>query len=74
MFGVVIGVPSILLLGSEGPQGVFYVGVALMVLLETAWISSLLYLRTERGRAARDDYLARRERWGGHNTDKTCGR
>jgi hypothetical protein len=31
VFGVVIGVPSYLLLGSEGPEVVFYVGVALMV-------------------------------------------
>jgi hypothetical protein len=48
VFGVVIGVPSVLALGSEGPQGVLYVGVALMVVLEAAWIASLVYLRTER--------------------------
>jgi hypothetical protein len=48
VFGVVVGVPSFLLLGSEGTQVVFYVGLALMVVLETAWISSVIYLRTER--------------------------
>jgi hypothetical protein len=74
VFAVVIGVPSVLALGSEGPQGVLYVGVALMVVLEAAWIASLVYLRTERGRAAREAYLARREQWGGHNTGGWRGR
>lgn len=59
VLGVVIGVPSILLLGSEGPKAVFYIGVALMVALTAPWIVSVLYLRTERGRAARDECLAR---------------
>jgi hypothetical protein len=72
VFGVVIGAPSILLLGSEeGPKVVFYLGVALMVVLETAWIASLLYLRTGRGRAARDEYVARRQQWGRPNRDRT---
>lgn len=71
VFGVVIGAPSILLLGSEGPKVIFYLGVALMVVLETAWIASLLYLHTGRGRAARDEYMARRQQWGGPNSDRT---
>jgi hypothetical protein len=57
--GVVIGVISILMLGSEGPKALFYIGVALMVVLTAPWILSVLYLRTERGRAARDEHLAR---------------
>jgi hypothetical protein len=57
--GVVIGVISIFMLGSEGPEALFYIGVALMVVLTAPWILSVLYLRTERGRAARDEYLAR---------------
>ena len=59
MGGVVIGAISILMLGSEGPKAVFYIGVALMVLLSASWILSVLYLHTERGRAARDEHLAR---------------
>jgi hypothetical protein len=43
---------------------VFYVGVALMVVLGAAWISSVIYLRTERGRA-------RREQLGGPDRDRT---
>jgi hypothetical protein len=68
VFGIVIGVPSILLLGSEGPEGVFYVGVALMVVLTAAWVSSVLYLGTKRGQAAREEYLARQEQSRGHST------
>jgi hypothetical protein len=60
VLGVVIGVPSFLLLGSEGHDVVSYIGVALMVVLTAPWIVSVLYLRTERGRAARDESLARR--------------
>jgi hypothetical protein len=44
--------------------------VALMVVLETAWSSSLLYLRTERGRAASDE-CGQAGAMGGHNTDRT---
>jgi peptidoglycan/LPS O-acetylase OafA/YrhL len=68
--GGVIGVMSILMLGSEGPKAVFYVGVALMVLLTAPWILSVLYLRTERGRVSRHEYLARREHSRGHATDQ----
>jgi hypothetical protein len=74
--GVVIGVISILMLGSEGPRAVVYVGVALMVLLTAPWMISVLYLRTDRGRAARDKFLARsREehlaRWEQHSRGHT---
>ena len=60
VLGVVIGVISLVPLGSEeGPKAVGYIGVALMVVLTAPWILSVLYLRTERGRAARDECLAR---------------
>ena len=60
VFGVVIGVISLLPLGSEeGLRVVGYIGLVLMVVLTAPWILSVLYLRTERGRAARDDYQAR---------------
>ena len=67
--GVVIGVASILMLGSEVDRVVPYVGLALAVALTAPWILSVLYMRTERGRAARDERLVRRRdeflaRWG----------
>lgn len=55
-----IGVLSILYLGSEGPKVVFYVGLALAVVLTAPWILSMVYVRTARGRAARDEDLVRR--------------
>lgn len=55
-----IGVASILYLGSEGPKVVFYVGLALAVVLTAPWILSLVHVRTVRGRAARDEGLVRR--------------
>jgi peptidoglycan/LPS O-acetylase OafA/YrhL len=61
VFGVVIGVISALLVGSEGHKSVYYVGIALAIALTAPWILSVLYLRTARGRAAREEYLARRE-------------
>ena len=70
VIGVVIDVPSILTLPSEGPDAVSYIGVALMVVLTGAWILSVLYVRTERGRAARDEYLVRREQPRGHDADQ----
>jgi hypothetical protein len=36
--------------------------MVLAVVLTVHWIISLLYVHTERGRAARREYLARRER------------
>lgn len=77
--GFVIGVVSILYVGSEGPKVVFYVGLALAIVLTAPWILSTLYVRTERGRAARDEDLVRRRdeslaRWGeqshGHDNDQ----
>jgi hypothetical protein len=62
--GVVIGVFSILMLGSEGHAVVFYAGLALAVVLTAPWVFTVLYLRTERGRAARHDYVARLGREG----------
>jgi hypothetical protein len=56
--GVVIAVVSVLYLGSEGPRLVHYAGIVLAVVLTAPWILSVLYLRTERGRAARGEYLA----------------
>jgi hypothetical protein len=44
----------------------FYIGVALMVVLTAPWIISFLYLRTQRGRAARHDYLAQERQSRGH--------
>jgi hypothetical protein len=43
-----------------------YVGVALMVVLTAPWILSVLYLRTERGQAARDEHQARKRQSPGH--------
>jgi hypothetical protein len=73
--GVVIGVGSILMLGSEAPRVMAFVGLALAVVLTAPWIFSVAYLRTERGRAARDEHLARRRdefltRWGDENLAK----
>ena len=67
--GVVIGVISIFMLGSEGPKAVFYIGLVLMVVLTAPWILSVHYLRTERGRAARHEYLARWEHPRGQSRD-----
>jgi peptidoglycan/LPS O-acetylase OafA/YrhL len=61
VFGLVIGVISALLVGSEGHESVYYVGIALAIALTAPWILSVLYLRTERGRVAREEYPARRE-------------
>lgn len=60
--GVVIGAFSILTLGSEGHDVVSYAGLTLAVVLTAPWFFSALYLRTERGRAARDEHLARQKR------------
>ena len=68
--GVVIGVISILMLGSEGPKAVFYIGLVLMVVLTAPWILSVLYLRTERGRPARREDLARWEHPRGQTRDQ----
>jgi hypothetical protein len=70
VFGIVIGIPSILLRSSEGPDIPYYIGLALMVVLTGAWVSSVLFLRTERGRAARDEYLARQKQSRGHSRDQ----
>jgi hypothetical protein len=67
VLGVVIGLISLLPLASEeGPKAVGYVGVALMVALTAPWILSVLYLRTERGQAARDEHQARKRESRGH--------
>jgi hypothetical protein len=74
VIGAVIGVPSILLLGSEAPKTakvVYYIGVALMIVLTAAWVFSVLYLRTERGRAARAEYLARQVQSRRNSTDQS---
>jgi predicted permease len=56
VFGVVIGAVSVLMAGSkEGPRIVFYIGIALAIALIAPWILSVLYLLTQRGRAARRD-------------------
>jgi hypothetical protein len=73
--GVVIGIGSILMLDSEAPRVMAYVGLALAVFLTAPWILSVVYLRTERGRAARDEHLARRRdefrtRWGDEDLAK----
>jgi peptidoglycan/LPS O-acetylase OafA/YrhL len=70
VLGVLIGVLSIFLLGSEGHDVVSYIGVGLMVVPTAPWIVSVLYLPTERGRAARDEYLARRGPSRGHNWER----
>jgi peptidoglycan/LPS O-acetylase OafA/YrhL len=70
VFGLLIGVVSTLLVGSEGHQSVYYIGIALAIALTAPWILSVLYLRTGRGQAARDEYLARREQSHGHDTEQ----
>jgi peptidoglycan/LPS O-acetylase OafA/YrhL len=55
--GLVLGVLSILFVGSEGHKSVYYAGMALAVALIAPWVLSVLYLRTERGRTAREEYL-----------------
>jgi peptidoglycan/LPS O-acetylase OafA/YrhL len=70
VFGVVIGVLSALLVGSEGHKSIYYVGIALAIALVAPWILSVLYLRTERGRAAREESLTRREQPHGCNGEK----
>jgi peptidoglycan/LPS O-acetylase OafA/YrhL len=58
--GVAIAAIVIVLVGSGSVLVVVYVGAALALLLLVAWVGSVLYLRTERGRAARAEYLAKR--------------
>lgn len=59
VLGVLVGVFAFFPLASEeGPRPVGYVGVALAIGLTAPWILSVLYVHTQRGRAARDDYLA----------------
>jgi hypothetical protein len=70
VFGVVIGVVSTGMVGTEGPQVVAYIGIALAIALTVPWILSVLYLRTERGRAARDEYLASREQTHGDDREQ----
>jgi hypothetical protein len=60
--GVVIGACSIFTLGSEGQEVVSYAGLTLAVVLTAPWLFSALYLRTGRGRAARDEYWAMQKR------------
>jgi hypothetical protein len=60
--GVLIAVLVIVLAGADGAVLVVWVGAALVVVFLAAWVGSVLYLRTERGRAARDEYLAKRQR------------
>jgi hypothetical protein len=63
VLGDVIGVISLVPLASEeGPKAVGYIGVALMVVLRAPWILPVLYPRTERGRPARDECLARQRK------------
>jgi hypothetical protein len=54
----------IVIAGSASATVVAIVGTALAVFFTFAWIASALYLRTDRGRAARDAYLARRKERG----------
>ena len=62
--GALLAVIVIVLVESESAAVVVIVGAALAVLFVVAWITSVLYLRTDRGRAARDEYLARRKESG----------
>jgi hypothetical protein len=68
--GLVIAVLVVALAGSGGEVVVIYVGVALAVVFLAAWVGSVLYLRTERGRVARDEYLAKRQRAGRGRGDR----
>jgi hypothetical protein len=61
VFGVLLGVISALMVESEGHRIVYYIGIALAIALIAPWILSVVYVRTERGRAAREEYLAKRE-------------
>lgn len=69
VFGVLVGVLSIFFLGSEGNDIVSYIGLGLTVVLTAPWLVSVLYLRTEHGRAAREEYLARRGQTRGHKRE-----
>lgn len=60
MVGAVVAVLAISLAGESAAVVVIIVGSALTVLFLVAWIASVLYLRTERGRAAREERLERR--------------
>jgi hypothetical protein len=57
--GALVAVLVIVLAGSGGAVVASYVGVALAMVFLAAWVGSVLYPRTERGRTARDEYLAR---------------
>jgi ATP/ADP translocase len=62
--GALLAVIVIVLAGSASATVVVIVGAALVLLFVVAWIASVLYLRTDRGRAARDAYLVRRNESG----------
>jgi UDP-N-acetylmuramyl pentapeptide phosphotransferase/UDP-N-acetylglucosamine-1-phosphate transferase len=62
--GALLAVIVIVLAGSASATVLLIVGTALAVFFALAWIASVLYLRTDRGRAARDAYLARRKESG----------
>jgi hypothetical protein len=63
--GAVVGgltaVLVIALAGSGSAVVVIVVGVVLALVFLGGWVVSVLYLRTERGRAARDEYLSKRQ-------------
>ena len=60
--GVLIAVFVIALAGVGAAVVLIYVSVAVLLVALAARAGALLYLRTERGRAARDAYLAKRQR------------
>ena len=62
--GALIAVIVIVLAGSGSAAVVGIVGAAMALLFVVSWNASVLYLRTDRGGAARDEYLASRKQSG----------
>ena len=60
--GAVVAAIVIALAGAGGAWAVILTGVVLTVVFGAAWIVSVRYLRTPRGRAAAEEYRARRRR------------
>jgi ABC-type Co2+ transport system permease subunit len=50
VLGVLIGLISIIFLGSEGPDVVSYIGVTLMVVLTAPWLVAVLWRGRDRER------------------------
>jgi hypothetical protein len=60
--GALTAVLVIAIAGAWGAVVLVVVGVPLTVVFVVGWVASVVYLRSERGRVARDEYLARQRR------------